>query len=54
MDSMVRTALANEREVNDAKSIRDVGASDKRKENQPSSSSLGKKQRTSALRRFQR
>ena len=52
MDSMVRTSLTIEREVNDAKSIRDEGASDKRKENQPSSSSSGKKQRNSASQRF--
>ena len=32
MDSMVRTALAIEREINDARSIRDTGAGDKRKE----------------------
>ena len=54
MDSMVRTDMAIEREVNDAKSIRDTGASDKRKENQSSSSSSGKKQRTYAPRGFQR
>ena len=48
MDSMVRTTMVIEREVNDAKSIRDTGASDKRKENQLSSSSSGKKQKTSA------
>ena len=35
-----------EREIDDAWSIRDTGAGDKRKEGQPSSSS-GKKQRTS-------
>ena len=52
MDSMVKTAMAIEREVNDAKSIRDAGASDKRKEN--SSFNSGKKQRTSAPRGFQR
>ena len=45
MDSMVRTALAIEREIDDAQSIRDTGAGDKQKEGQPSSSS-GKKQRT--------
>ena len=33
MDSMVGIAMAIEIEVNDAKSIRDAGASDKRKEN---------------------
>ena len=43
MDFMVRTVMAIEREVNDAKSIRDAGASDKRKENEPSSSSSGNK-----------
>ena len=51
MDSMVRTALAIEREIDDARSIRDTGACDKRKEGQPSSSS-GKKQRTSVPRGF--
>ena len=54
MDSMVRTTLAIEREVNDVKSIRDAGTSDKRKDNQSFSFSSGKKQRTSALRGFQR
>ena len=43
MDSMVRTAMAIEREVDDAQSIRDEGASGKRKESKLSSSSLGKK-----------
>ena len=33
MDSMVRTAMAIEREVNDTKSIQDASASDKRKKN---------------------
>ena len=42
MDSMVRTVMAIEREIEDARSIRDLGASYKRKEDQPSSS-LGKK-----------
>ena len=42
MDSMVRTAMAIEREREDAQSIQDAGDSGKRKENQPSSSS-GKK-----------
>ena len=51
MDSMVRTAMAIEREIDDAKSIRDAGVSGKRKENQFSSSS-GQKQRTYARRRF--
>ena len=52
MDSMVRTAMAIEREVDDAQSIWDAGASDKRKESQLSSSSSGKKQRTSTPRGF--
>ena len=43
MDSMLRTAVAIERKVDDARSIGDAGASDKRKESQLSSSSLGKK-----------
>ena len=51
MDSMVRTALSIEREIDDARSIRDTGAGDKRKEGQPSSRS-GKKQRTSVPRGF--
>ena len=42
MDSMVGTALAIEREIEDAWGIRDVSAGGKRKENQPSSS-LGKR-----------
>ena len=40
MDLMVKIAMAIEREVDDAQSIRDK---DKRGESQPSSSSLGKK-----------
>ena len=51
MDSMVRTALAIEREIDDARSIQDRGAGDKRKEGQSSSSS-GKKQRASVPRGF--
>ena len=39
MDSMVKTALAIEGEIDDAHSIRDMGAGDKRKEGHPSSSS---------------
>ena len=42
MDSMVSTALIIEREIENARSIRDAGASSKRKEIQSSSSS-GKK-----------
>ena len=51
MDSMVRTALAIERKIDDAQSIRDTGPGDKRKEGLPSSSS-GKKKRTSVPRGF--
>ena len=43
MNSMVKTAMAIEREVDDARSIQNAGASDKRKESQLSSSSSGKK-----------
>ena len=39
--------MAIEREIDDARSIRDTGASDKRKKGQPSSS-LGKKQKASS------
>ena len=46
MDSMVRTALAIERKIDDARIIRDTGDGDKRKEGQPSPSS-GKKKKTS-------
>ena len=49
---MVRTSLAIEREVEDTWSIRDMGDSAKRKENQ-SSSSFRKKQKTSASYGFQ-
>ena len=38
MDSMVKTALAIEREMDDAQGIRDASAGGKRKEDQPSSS----------------
>ena len=51
-DSMVRTSLAIEREVEDIQSICDMGASAKRKENQSSSSSK-KKQKTSTSYGFQ-
>ena len=51
MDSMVRTAMTIEREIEDAWSIRDAGASGKRKESQSSSSS-GKKPKASRSRGF--
>ena len=53
IDSMVSTALIIEREVDDARSIRDAGASDKKRGNQDSSSGLRNKQRTSVPRGFQ-
>ena len=52
MDSMVRTTMAIEREIEDARSIRDAGASDKRKESQPYSSS-GNKLKASSSQGFQ-
>ena len=45
MDLMVRTTMAIEREVDNAQNIRNV--KDKRNESPPSSSSSGKKQKTS-------
>ena len=54
MDSMVRTSMAIEREVDDVWSIWDTGVSVKRRESQLSSSSSGKKQETSSSRGFQR
>ena len=52
MDSMVRTALTIEREMEDARSTRDASVSGKRKDSQSSSSS-GKRQRASSSRGFQ-
>ena len=49
MDSMVSTVMAIEREIDNARSIRDASASEKRKEDQPFSSS-GNKRRTSVPR----
>ena len=46
---MVGTTLTIEREIEDARSTRDVGASSKRKDSQSSSSS-GKRQRASSSR----
>ena len=34
MDSMVRTTMATEREIDDSRSIRDAGVSEKKRENQ--------------------
>ena len=47
MDSMVRTAMTIEREIEDIWSIRDASASGERKESQSSSSS-GKKPKASS------
>ena len=44
--------MATKREIDDAQSIWDAGASGKRKESQPFSS-MGKKQRTSTPQQFQ-
>ena len=52
MDSMVGTALTIEREIEDARSTRDAGASSMRKESQSSFSS-GKRQRASSSRGLQ-
>ena len=52
IDSMVRTAMDIEIEIEDARSIRDAGVGDKRKESQSSSSS-GKKLKASNSRGFQ-
>ena len=52
MDFMVRTTMAIQREIEDARSIRAAGADDKRKESQSSSSS-GKKLKASSSQGFQ-
>ena len=51
MDSMVGKVLTIDREIEDARSTRDVGVGNER-EDQPSSS-LGKRQKTSASHEFQ-
>ena len=51
MDSMVGTALTIEREIEDARSTRDAGVGSKREDQ--SSSSSGKRQKTSASHKFQ-
>ena len=53
MDLMVKKAMAIEREVDDAWNIWVAGVKDKRKEIQPSFSSLGKKHRSYTLQVFQ-
>ena len=52
MDSMVSTALIIEREIENARRIRDAGTGGKRKESQ-TSSHLGKKSKVSSSRGFQ-
>ena len=52
MDYMVRTTITIEREIKDARSIRDAGAGGKKKKSQSSSSS-GKKPKASSSRGFQ-
>ena len=53
MDLMVSTALIIELEVDEARSIRDAGASDKKRGSQASSSGSGERKRTSLPRGFQ-
>ena len=50
---MVRTVMAIEREVDNARNIRDASVKDKRIKNQPSSFGSRKKQKTSTPQRFQ-
>ena len=52
MDLMVKITMAIEREMDDGRNIWDAGVKNKRKESQPSSSSSGKKQRTSTSQGF--
>ena len=49
MDLMVKTTMTIEREVDVAQNIWDAGVKDKMREIRPSSSSSGKKQRSSTL-----
>ena len=51
MDSMVKTAMAIDREIDDVRTMQDTGVDDKRKEGHPSSS-LGKKLKASSSRGF--
>ena len=53
LDLIVKTTMVIEREVDDARSIRDVGFKDKIKDSQRYSSCSGKKQRTSTSQGFQ-
>ena len=53
LDSMIKTDMTIEREVDDAQSIRDKGIKDKKRESHPSSSSSEMKQKTSTRQGFQ-
>ena len=54
MDLMVKTTMAIQKEMNDARNIRDAGVvKDKRKESQLSTSGSRKKQKTSTPQGFQ-
>ena len=53
LDSIVRTTMAIKREVDDARNIQGAGVKDKTRESQPSSSSSGKKQKSSTPQGFQ-
>ena len=53
LDSMVKTSMAIEREVDYVRNIWDAGIKVKRNESQPFFSGSGKKQKTSTLQEFQ-
>ena len=53
LNSMVRTTMDIEREVDDAWNIQDASVKDKRRESQPSSSSSGKKHKSFTPQGFQ-
>ena len=53
IDLMIKKTMAIEKEVDDARSIRNAGVKDERKESQPSFSSSRKEQRTSTPQGFQ-
>ena len=53
LDMMVKTAMEVERELEDARNIRETGDKGKKKEGQSSSSGAGKRQRTSVPQGYQ-
>ena len=53
LDLTVKTVMAIKREVDDTRNIREASVKYKKKESQPFSSILGKKQRTSTPQGFQ-